>query len=208
MAVPSSGIGFMDIVPLFSYLLVMSITPGPNNIMVTASGVNFGFRRTIPHMTGICTGNAVQFLLCVLLLSGAAGWLAAVRTPLAVVGCAYLIWLSWKLARASAPGSARVLKPVSFFEAMLFQYANPKAWVMVLNTIILFLPTHGRLPAAMHIALLGIVAGLPSVALWTWGGDTLRRWLHRSWALQAFNLAMAGLLAATALWLLFDELSA
>ncbi|ANB18863.1 LysE family translocator [Dokdonella koreensis] len=194
-----------DLLPLLSYLLAMTVTPGPNNIMLTASGVNFGFRRTIPHIIGICLGSAALFVLCALLLNAATEWIAAVRKPLAAAGCAYLIWMAFKLARADAPGQAAAPGPIGFFGGALFQCVNPKAWIMVLNTAVLFLPAQASLALILLVALIGIAVGLPSLALWAWGGERLRRWLHRPWALQAFNLGMAGLLAGTALWLLADE---
>lgn len=191
---------------LASYMGVMSITPGPNNIMLTASGVNFGFRRTLPHMLGIALGCSVQLLLCAVLFAQIAGWLGAVRPALAVAGCAYLLWLSLRLARAAAPERRETARPMSFLAAALFQWINPKAWVMVLNACVLFMPRDGQLSAAAAMALLALAVNLPCIAVWAWGGERLRHWLQQDRALRLFNLAMAGLLAATALWLLVEEL--
>ncbi|MBD1551616.1 LysE family translocator [Pseudomonas typographi] len=191
---------------LFSYLLVMIITPGPNNLMLTASGANFGVRRSLPHLSGILLGNAAQFFLCSLLLAGAAGVLEPVRKPLAVLGCLYLLWIALKLARASAPGQRRIGKPVGFVGGMLFQCVNPKAWIMVLNAAVLFMPTGSQWLGALTITATAFGIGVPSLLCWVWGGDRLRRWLGKPRALAAFNLCMAGLLAGTALWLLYGEL--
>jgi threonine/homoserine/homoserine lactone efflux protein len=95
---------------------------------------------------------------------------------------------------------------MSFFGATAFQCVNPKVWVMVLNTALLFMPREGKLPAAFGLAFAGAVVGLPCIAIWAWSGEKLRYWLQKKWALNAFNLCMAMLLAATALWLLMDEL--
>ena len=95
----------LEAVALASYMGVMSITRGPNNIMLTASGVNFGFRRSLPHMLGITVGCAVQLLLCAALYGAIAERLGEVRTWLAVIGCGYLFWLSAQMARAGAPES-------------------------------------------------------------------------------------------------------
>ncbi len=94
--------------PLFSYLFVMAVTPGPNNIMLAVSGVNFGFRRSLPHIFGICFGNALQVLLCASLLLAAEGWIDGGRRWLAVSGCVYLLWLASKIGRAGAPGDETV----------------------------------------------------------------------------------------------------
>lgn len=192
---------------LASYMGVMSITPGPNNIMLTASGVNFGFRRTLPHMLGITFGCALQLLLCAALFAQVADLLGEVRPLLAVAGCAYLLWLSLKLARAGAPGRREVARPMGFVAAALFQWINPKAWIMVLNACVLFLPQGGQLSAAAAMALLALVVNLPCIAVWAWGGERLRHWLQQDRALRLFNAAMASLLAATALWLLVEELT-
>lgn len=192
---------------LASYMGVMSITPGPNNIMLTASGVNFGFRRTLPHMLGITFGCSLQLLLCAALFAQVADLLGEVRPLLAVAGCSYLLWLSLKLARAGAPGRREVARPMGFVAAALFQWINPKAWIMVLNACVLFLPQGGQLSAAAAMALLALVVNLPCIAVWAWGGERLRHWLQQDRALRLFNAAMASLLAATALWLLVEELT-
>ncbi|POZ60958.1 LysE family translocator [Chromobacterium alticapitis] len=194
---------------LLSYVALMSITPGPNNLMLASSGVNFGFRRTVPHMLGISLGCALQVFIVAMLLAQALGWLASWRLPLAVAGCVYLLWLSWKIARAGRPEAREQARPLGFVGAALFQWLNPKAWVMVLNASILFMPAGegGRLAAALLLALAFALVNLPCISVWAWGGERLRRWLAAPRALLYYNLAMGGLMAATALWLLCDELS-
>lgn len=196
----------IEALALVSYMGVMSITPGPNNIMLTTSGVNFGFRRTLPHMLGIAFGCALQLLLCAALFATVSEWLGEVRPLLAAAGCSYLLWLSLKLARASAPGRRETARPMGFVAAALFQWINPKAWIMVLNACVLFMPSEGHLPSAVTMALMTLMVNLPCIAVWAWGGERLRHWLQQDWALRLFNLSMAGLLAATALWLLVEEL--
>lgn len=196
----------LEAVALASYMGVMSITPGPNNIMLTASGVNFGFRRSLPHMLGISVGCAVQLLLCAALYGAIAERLGEVRPWLAVIGCGYLFWLSVQLARAGAPERREAAQPMSFVAAALFQWVNPKAWVMVLNACVLFLPRDSHASTLAAMALLSMSVNLPCIAVWAWGGDQLRHWLQQAWALRLFNLAMAVLLAGTAVWMLVTEL--
>lgn len=190
---------------LLSYLFVMSITPGPNNLMLTASGVNFGVRRSLPHMLGICFGNAMQVLLAAALLATISAWIGELRWAMAIVGCSYLLWLAYKIGQAGAPERRELAQPLNFWGAALFQTVNPKAWVMVINTAILFMPRDGRFTAAIGIAAVSAAVALPCVAVWAWGGERLRLLLQRPAALHAFNLTMALLLAATAAWLLVDE---
>jgi len=189
-----------------SYVTVMSITPGPNNLLLASSGVNFGLRRTLPMLFGICVGCAVQLAIIIPLLALALSWAGVIRLPLAVIGCAYLLWLSWKLFQAASPDAKEQAQPMSLLNGALFQAVNPKAWLMVINVAILFTPREG----ATFVHTLSVIAGfallnLPCVLLWAVLGDRLRNALRVTWKLRAFNGVMSGLMAATALWLLFDE---
>ena len=195
-------------VALLSYVGVMSITPGPNNLMLATSGVNFGFRRTLPHMLGISLGCSMQVFITAGLLAWALHWLNVVRLPLAVAGCLYLLFLSWKIARAAAPQAGEEERPMGFWAAALFQWVNPKAWVMVLNAAILFMPADAsqRLQAAAVLALVFALVNLPCISLWAWMGERLRHLLSAARGLLLFNLSMAMLMAGTALYLLLDEI--
>lgn len=194
--------------PLLTYVVTMSVTPGPNNLMLAASGVNFGLRRTLPHLLGVSIGHGVQVLIVAGALTWVMAWLEALRLPLVFAGCAYLLWLALRQARAGAPGAGGAARPLGFLGAAAFQWVNPKAWMMVFNVAILFLPRDGGWPAALVLALLCALVNLPCIALWAVAGDRLRRWMKQPRVLQAFNLTMAALLALTALWILVDELGA
>ncbi|WP_028456479.1 LysE family translocator [Chitinilyticum litopenaei] len=193
-----------------SYIAVMSITPGPNNIMLASSGVNFGFRRTVPHIFGISLGCALQLALCTVALTLVLRWIGPLRLPFALAGCGYLLWLSWQLARAGAPGEAAgraAHRPMSVWGAAIFQWINPKAWVMVVNTAILFAPAQSQLLQGAALLSLGIaLINLPCISVWALAGDALRRQLQHPAALRIFNLTMAVLMGGTALWLLHGEL--
>ncbi len=190
--------------PLLTYMATMSVTPGPNNLMLAASGVNFGFRRTLPHMLGISIGVGIQIVLVAGLLAWVMTWLDALRLPLVFVGCAYLLWLAWRQAGAGQPGNSEKSRPLGFFGAALFQWVNPKAWMMVLNAAILFLP-HGNWTAVLWMAAMSVFVNLPCIAVWAFAGDKLRLTLRDPLALRVFNYTMAAALAATALWIVTDE---
>lgn len=193
--------------PLLSYVSLMSITPGPNNLMLAASGVNFGFRRSLPHLLGISIGHGVQVLVVALLL----GWVMALlnhwRLLLSLMGCGYLFWLSWQVWLAGAPEARQAVTPMSFLGAAAFQWVNPKAWVMVVNTSLLFLPVSAGWQQALALAGLCALINFPCICLWAALGDGLRRYLTQPRARRLFNGVMAGLMAATAAWLLWDELT-
>ena len=196
----------MTDLPLLTYVATMSVTPGPNNLMLAASGVNFGFRRTVPHMLGISIGHGIQVAIVAGLLAWVMAWLDDMRLGLVLTGCAYLLWLAWRQAQAGQPGGGNSAQPLGFVGAALFQWVNPKAWMMVLNAAILFLPRGGGWGAALSLALVCTLVNFPCIALWAVVGDRLRFRLRDPRALRVFNYAMALLLAATAVWILADEL--
>lgn len=192
--------------PLMTYVATMSVTPGPNNLMLAASGVNFGFRRTLPHMLGISVGHGIQVSIVAGMLVWVMGWLDDLRFELVLAGCTYLLWLAWRQARAGQPGGGKNAQPLGFLGAALFQWVNPKAWMMVLNAAILFLPRGGGWSAALSLALICSLINLPCIAVWAVVGDKLRFRLRDPLALRLFNYTMAVLLATTAIWIMVEEL--
>ncbi|MFA7607957.1 MAG: LysE family translocator [Rhodocyclaceae bacterium] len=192
--------------PLMTYVATLSVTPGPNNIMLAASGVNFGLRRTLPMMLGVSMGHAVQVLLVGLALAWMVLWLDALRPLLVALGCAYLLWLARRQARAAQPDSVVPAQPMGLIGMALFQWVNPKAWMMVLNVAILFLPPESGWADAVLLALISASINLPCIALWAVAGDRLREHLRQPHLLRVFNLTMSFLLAATAVWIAVDGL--
>ena len=181
-----------------TFAFVMSITPGPNNIMLTASGATFGFRRTIPHLLGVAAGLAVELLaVCAGLGALFARW-PALQDVLRWAGAAYLVYLGWHLLGGSSARKSAALRPVRFLEAAAFQFLNPKARVMSLTAASLFLPREldARVAVAYIVGLMGLV-NLPCVAVWALFGSALRELLERPLARILFNVTMAVALAAT-----------
>src|SRR3712207_1250882 len=116
---------------LVSFAFVAAMTPGPNNIMLTASGVNFGFARTVPHMLGICAGFVALVLSVGIGVGAAFTTLPALQTVLKVIGAGYMLWLAWKVATAApADSDEQRSSPLTFWQAVAFQWVNPKGWVM------------------------------------------------------------------------------
>jgi len=192
---------------LVSYVTVMSLTPGPNNLLLATSGVHFGFRRTLPQLLGVSAGHFLQVFLVTVAFSAALSWFAGVRPWLAAAGCLYLLVLSWQIFRAGAPGEKAERRPMRFHESVLFQAVNPKAWVMVTNTALIFTPRElPVLEGAAWLALVCAAINLPCVGLWAVTGDRLRRFLAQGRAALVFNAVMGVLMAITAVWLLVGEL--
>jgi threonine/homoserine/homoserine lactone efflux protein len=179
---------------LIGFAFVTSVTPGPNNMMLIASGANFGFRRTIPHMLGISIGHMVMTMIVGLGLAGVVQAEPRILVVLKWVSVAYLLWLAWKLANAAAPGEAEATgQPMTFFAAALFQWVNPKAWTMSLGAV----SAYAVSPTPAVVAIIAIVfaaINLPSVSVWTIAGQQLRRFLTSPARLAVFNWTMAGLL--------------
>ena len=187
------------LVALLGFAFVTSVTPGPNNMMLLASGVNFGFRRTLPHMLGISMGHALMVFLVGLGLAGVFKAWPLALTVLKVASVAYMLWLAWKIAHAGAPGEGRAKPvPMTFLQAAAFQWVNPKAWAMALGAVSAYVTE----PSAWaYAAVAGVFAcvNLPSVAVWAGMGQAVRRWLEGPGRLRAFNWGMAGLLVLS-LW--------
>ena len=178
------------------FALVTSITPGPNNMMLLASGVNFGFRRTLPHMLGISTGFMVLVLAVGFGLGGLFQTWPVLYTLLRYIGGAYLLYLAWKIA-TSGPANEDDKpqgKPMSFMAAALFQWVNPKAWVMAIGAISTYTPMQGYFTNVLVIAAVFALINLPGVSIWAGFGSLLRNVLRDPRGLRIFNGVMALLL--------------
>lgn len=188
---------------LAAFALVSSITPGPNNLMLMASGANFGFLRTVPHMMGVGLGFVFMVLVVGAGLAQAFNAYPVSYTVLKIVSILYLTYLAWKIATA-APikrGDA-VGTPMTFLQAAVFQWVNPKAWAMALTAISAYTPD----TTVAGIALVAVVFGainLPSVSLWTVMGQQMARVLTNPTRLAVFNRTMAALLIASLYPVLF-----
>ncbi|WP_077531067.1 LysE family translocator [Vreelandella utahensis] len=182
---------------LFGFAFVTTATPGPNNLMLLASGANFGFRRTLPHMTGIVVGLAVLTLLAGFGLMALFEAVPALRTTLQVFCIGYLFWLAWKVAtaaplkEASSPG-----RPMTFLQAAAFQWVNPKAWAIGLSAITVYAPDRSLLSVTL-VAVAFTVACFPASSMWAWMGTVIRQWLSNERRRQIFNITMAALLIGT-----------
>jgi threonine/homoserine/homoserine lactone efflux protein len=183
---------------VFSF--VTSVTPGPNNLMLLASGVNFGFRRTVPHMLGIGSGFgllllAVGFGLGAVLESAPTLFLA-----IKFCGAAYLLWLAWRIARSGPlEASTDGTRPMRYLEATAFQWVNPKGWVMAVGAMAVYADPGNYVVSVFLVAAIFVAIGVPAISLWTGMGVGLRRFLDRPGTLRAFNWTMALLLVAS-LW--------
>ncbi len=181
------------------FATVTSFTPGPNNIMVTASGVNFGFTRTIPHMAGITIGFMTLLAACAAGLGLVFTAVPALQTALKVAGAAYMLWLAWKVANAtSAKADVNApAQPMTFLQAAAFQWVNPKAVVIGLSAISIYVrPGHQVVDFLVLLSVFTLTTVL-TVAVWTGFGVALRGLLSNPRHARNFNIVMALLLVAS-----------
>ena len=187
------------VLALSSFAFVTTATPGPNNIMLTASGANFGFQRTIPHILGIALGCASMNLGVGLGLGSLFEQFSFLQSGLRFFGSAYLLWLAWQLLRFSGgtTGKHTATQPFSFWQAAVFQYVNPKAWVMVLSANASFsLLGEFYWSSVLLITLVFMLIGIPSISCWAGFGQYIRQYLDNASWLRVFNITMAMLTAA------------
>jgi threonine/homoserine/homoserine lactone efflux protein len=187
------------------FAFVSSVTPGPNNFMLLASGVNFGFKATIPHMLGIGIGFGIMLLGVALGFMQVFELLPWLRPLMKWAGIVYLLWMAWGLIRAAhqqqngttSTETEKKLKPMSFIGAAAFQWINPKAWWMVVSMSSAYLPANPSISLLLLVTLIFIAINIPTVSIWTYLGTQMRRWLNEPKKLMIFNYTMAILLVAS-----------
>lgn len=194
---------------LAAFAFVSSITPGPNNLMLMASGTNFGLARTVPHMLGV----AIGFVVMLLMVGAGIAWifeaLPAAYIVLKVVSVAYLLYLAYKIATAKPPapdaGQGDAARPLTFVQAAAFQWVNPKAWTMALTAVSAYVPAEQRGAGLVTVALIFGAINLPSVGVWAAMGAQLRRFLNKPKTLRAFNVTAAVLLVGSLYPIVFGD---
>lgn len=182
------------------FAFTTSITPGPNNMMLFASGVNFGFRRTIPHMIGIGTGFLSLLLAVGLGLGAILHTVPMLYTALKFAGGAYLVWIAWKIATSRGISEKEAsARPMTFLAAAAFQWINPKAWVMAITAMATYTLPEFYFLSVFIVGFVFAVINVPTVSTWTGFGSALRDWLSDPVRLKFFNITMAVLLVLS-LW--------
>lgn len=185
---------------LLLFALTTSITPGPNNMMLFASGVNFGFRRTIPHMFGIGAGFLSLLIAVGLGLGALLHSVPLLYTALKFAGGAYLLWIAYKIATSRSLSEGKTgARPMTFLAAAAFQWVNPKAWVMAVTAMATYTNPDQYFATVLLVGFAFAAVNVPSVSTWAGFGSALRDWLSVPVRLKWFNITMAILLVAS-LW--------
>jgi threonine/homoserine/homoserine lactone efflux protein len=185
--------------PLVLFAVAMCLTPGPNVVMVTASAVNFGFRRAIPQMLGVTLGFGVMIMAAGFGLAGLFQAEPRLHTVLKYAGATYLLYLAWRIAQADSAGSdsARA-RPINFVEAVLFTWVNPKGWVTAMGALAAYTTLEGDVLLQTSV-IAGVLATacLGSVVIWAAFGAAIGRLLRNPRARRTFNWSMAALLVVS-----------
>ena len=195
-------------IPMVTFMTVAAFTPGPNNIMLAASGANFGLRRTIPHMLGVTIGFGVLLLLLGLGLDQLFQRVPLVQQTFRIVALIFIAYLAWGIARSGASDQADAsVRPQFFMEAAAFQLINPKGLVMAITVMSTFIvPGDDFLPQFIALIVMFLVITLLSTITWAWFGVVISSFLNTEKRRQIFNVTMAILLVASIVPVALDML--
>lgn len=178
---------------LMVFVFIGSVTPGPNNLMLLASGLNFGWRRTLPHIAGIVIGFSIMFFLSALGLAKIFDIFPMLHIVLKIASILYLSYLAWKIATSTPlkEGTDQMGKPFTFFQAVLFQWVNPKAWVVAITAIGSYLPASFELSEILVTTLIFACVNLPAISIWALTGTQLQKLFRNAKSLRYFNVSVA-----------------
>lgn len=184
------------ITAIVMFAISSSVTPGPNNITVMASGANFGIRKSLPVFFGICVGFTIMLWLVGIGFGQIFERLPILHTLIKLVGTLYLLYLAFLIATATEISASNTqVKPLTFINGALFQWLNAKAWVVATGAIAAFTTVGADFYAQnFTIALIFLIISLPCVGLWLFFGSTLKKILKSEQHRRVFNYSMAVLL--------------
>ncbi len=188
------------ILAISAYNFVMYVTPGPNNSILTASGIKFGFVRSLPNIFGIPTGHGLQLALVCLGLGSLFTTFPILLDILRYVGTAYILYLAYKMfGSVNVTSSEDKSRPLKYYEAILFQFVNPKAWVICITAVSLFYPEKENLfVGTVFMVIMSTVINIPSISIWAYGGSVIHQYLNNVKLKKFIELVLAILLIVTA----------
>jgi threonine/homoserine/homoserine lactone efflux protein len=187
------------------FAFVSSVTPGPNNFMLLASGLNFGFLTSIPHILGISIGFMIMVMAVGLGLAQIFSYYPLSYIAMKWIGAAYLLYLAWGIATSGAPSidsEKDKSKPLSFVSAAAFQWVNPKAWVMAVSTFSTYVPGKANVVVIIGVSVLFAIINVPCVTAWALFGVNMRKLLQVAKYRRIFNISMALLIITSLIPLL------
>ena len=195
---------FETLTALAGIAISMTWTPGPNNAMLSASGANYGWRRCIPHALGVTVGFPIMLLLVALGLERALEQFPIIMEALRWVGFAMIMWFAYRIATADSARESARGRPLTFFEAVAFQWVNPKAWTLAIYLTAIYGTGEAALANIPVAAGMFLVSGFASSLTWAVFGAGIGTVLNRGWHLRTFNASMALLLMSSAIWFMLS----
>lgn len=181
-----------------SFSIATGFTPGPNNLIALATGANFGYRKTLPHVFGVALGFNVMYFLMGAGLGSLFKRFPLVQDILLWTSLVYLVFLAWKIAKSTSIGSSsseiKKAKPISFFGSVAFQWINPKAWFATLTLVSAFTDPDAYWFSLAMGGFVNLGIAFSSVSVWAVFGTLLKNWLEHPVRLRVFNWSMAALL--------------
>jgi threonine/homoserine/homoserine lactone efflux protein len=194
-----------DIVPMLMFGVASTLTPGPNNFMMMNSGLNFGVKRSMPHFFGVCIGFPIMVMIVALGFGTIFLKYLWIKQLLKFVGSAYILYLAWCIVSTIAkPKENTVAKPFSFLQACVFQWVNPKAWLMTIGAISIFSNSDSQFQDAITLSTIFLCTCLPCLGVWLIGGTFLQKILKNEKQQKIFNIIMALCLVASIGMILID----
>lgn len=187
-----------EILALIGFSFVSSVTPGPNNVLLWASGASFGFRRTVPHVLGTALGIGAMALAAAAGLAALVAALPGLALVMKVAGSGYLLYLAWQIARSGSLAATASPRPMSLVQGASFQLVNPKAWVFALGAVTTFRPADmAPVTGTLVVALVMMAVIVPSAALWAGFGGALGRLLADGTARRVTSVVLAIMVVLT-----------
>ena len=190
---------------ILSFVVATAFTPGPNNLMLLSSGLTFGYRRTVPLITGIMIGFPLMVVAVGLGIGELFKVFPMLYSILKVVGISYLLWMAWKISQTKGSlHTSETTKPFTVLQSALFQWVNPKAWIMAITSTTSFISNEGNIQLqVLFIAFIYLLVGLFSTHSWALGGVLLQKFIQKERTLRIFNVSMALLMVFSVLPFIF-----
>ena len=187
-----------QLVALLGFSFVSSFTPGPNNILLWASGATFGFRRTVPHVLGTAVGIGAMALVAGAGVAALVSSVPQLGVAMRLAGSVYLVWLAWQIVRSGALKQESVARPLGVRGAMAFQVLNPKAWIFALGAMTTFRPDDlAVVPGTLLVALAMMSMIVPTASVWAGAGDVMSRWLSGERTRRVVSVVLGAMVVGT-----------